>query len=138
MQKRSRGVPKELASFGEKQFHDTGAAAVEILRVKASTIRKHFKSLKGTSFLVAVVNLDRVRIYMFNLAGVMLGAENLDEAQYSQIRKTSRLLSKFEKPIPPTEEELRMEATEELRSALSRAIRWKSGEIIRKERRFSP
>jgi hypothetical protein len=115
--------PKELASFGEKQFHETGAAAVEILRVKASTIRKHFKSLKGTAFLVAVVSLDRVRIYMFNQAGIMLGAENLEETQYFRVRKTSRLLSKFEKPIPPTEEELRMEATEELRSALSRAIR---------------
>jgi len=136
MQKRSRGVPKELASFGEKQFHDTGAAAVEILRVKASTIRKHFKSLKGTAFLVAVVSLDRVRIYMFNQAGVMLGAENLDETQYFRIRKTSRLLSKFEKPTPPTEEELRMEATEELRSALSRAIRRVSRVLAQSEPDF--
>ena len=136
MQKRSRGVPKELAFFGEKQFHDTGAAAVEILRVKASTIRKHFKSLKGTAFLVAVVNLDRVRIYMFNQAGVMLGAENLEEPQYFRIRKTSRLLSKFEKPIPPTEEELRMEATEDLRSALSRAIRKVSRSLAQSEPDF--
>ncbi|MGY5854479.1 MAG: hypothetical protein RTU92_13000 [Candidatus Thorarchaeota archaeon] len=123
MSRTSRQLPKELAAFGERQFDETGATAVEILRVKAVTIRKHFKKLQGTTYLVAVISLDRIRVYFFNAAGVLSIAENIEVAKYEKIRKTSRLLRKFEKPIPPTPEELRMEATEDLRTRLSKAIR---------------
>ncbi|MGY5874425.1 MAG: hypothetical protein RTU30_01655 [Candidatus Thorarchaeota archaeon] len=123
MSRSPRQLPKELAVFGEKQFEETGAAAVEILRMKASTIRKHFKKLQGTTYLVAVISLDRVRVYFFNAAGVMSIAENIEVAKYEKIRKTSRLLRKFEKYTPPTPEELRMEATEDLRIRLNKAMR---------------
>ncbi|TFG07369.1 hypothetical protein EU538_08915 [Candidatus Thorarchaeota archaeon] len=118
-----RGVPGEIAAFGERQFRETGAVAVEVLRVKASTMRKHFRRLQGITYLVAVINLDRIRVYFFNREGVMLVGENVEESTYRKIRGKSRLLAKFEKPREPTEEELRMEATEELRNALSRAIK---------------
>ncbi len=118
-----RGVPKEIAAFGERQFRETGAVAVEVLRVKASTVRKHFRRLQGITYLVAVVNLDRIRVYFFNREGVMLVGENVETSKYKKIREKSRLLAKFEKPQEPTKEELRMEATEELRNSLSRAIK---------------
>ncbi|TFF94378.1 hypothetical protein EU546_04965, partial [Candidatus Thorarchaeota archaeon] len=118
-----RGIPKELAAFGERQFKETGAIAVEVLRVKASTMRKYFRRLQGITYLVAVINLDRIRVYFFNREGLMLVGENVESAQYEKIREKSRLLVKFEKPREPTEEELRMEATEELRTSLARAIK---------------
>lgn len=129
MSKSMRHVPKEIVIFGEKQFKETGASAVEILRVKASTIRKHFKQLKGIAFLVAVVTLDRVRVYFFDVQGTMLFAENIEHDKYIKVRKTSRLLGKFEKPTPPTPEEIRMGITEELRTELSRAMRRISREM---------
>ena len=132
----SRDVPKEIGAFGEKQFAEAGAVAVEVLRVKESTLRKYFKQLRGIMFLVSVVNQDRVRIYFFNAAGVMLGAENLEHSAYDPIRKAARLLAKFERPKEPTAEELRMEATEEFRSALSRAIRKVARALARPDPKF--
>ncbi len=129
MSRSMRHVPKEIALFGEKQFKETGASSVEILRVKASTIRKYFKQLKGIAFLVAVVTLDRVRVYFFDARGMMLFAENIDYNKYMKVRKISRLLGKFEKPLPPTPEEIRMELTEELRIELSRAMKRVSREL---------
>ncbi|TFF96167.1 hypothetical protein EU546_01905 [Candidatus Thorarchaeota archaeon] len=123
MPRSARGVPKEIAAFGERQFNETGAAAVEVLRVKASTIRKYFRQLKGVTFLVAVKSLDRVRVYFFTNAGVMALGENLDHSDYEKVRKTSRLLAKFEKPRELTPEEKRIEATEELRSEFGKALR---------------
>ncbi|MHA1768258.1 MAG: hypothetical protein ACTSV3_00195 [Candidatus Thorarchaeota archaeon] len=123
MSRSARGVPKEIALFGERQFKETGASAVEVLRVKASTIRKHFRELRGVNYIVAVISLDRIRVYFFTQAGLMVGAENLDLTTYSKVRKTSRLLAKYEKPRELTPEEKRIEATEEMRTALSGAIR---------------
>ncbi|MHA2359831.1 MAG: hypothetical protein ACXAB5_06135 [Candidatus Thorarchaeota archaeon] len=85
----AREVPKEIAAFGEKQFKETGAAAVEVLRVKAAVMRKHFSKLKGITFVVAVVSLDRVRIYFFNAAGVMLVGENVEPSMYTKVRRAS-------------------------------------------------
>ena len=136
MSRQAKELLKEIASFGEKQFHETGAAAVEVLRVKASTIRKHFRKLKGIAYLVSVISLDRVRIYFFNTTGILLLAENIDPILYSKIRKTSRLIIKYEKPRPPTEEELRIEATEELRTEFSKAIRRVSRMLGQKEPTF--
>jgi hypothetical protein len=138
LSKVSRGLPKEIAAFGEKQFQDTGAALVEILRVKAITIRKHFKKLQGATFLVSVVSMDRVRVYFFDRAGTMMIAENLEPENYSRVRKQSRLVAKFAKPRPPTPEELRMEATEELRQALSKALRRVSRTLAVSEPEFPP
>jgi hypothetical protein len=138
MAKSSRGVPKEIAAFGEKQFIDTGAALVEILRVKASTIRKYYKQLQGVAFLVSVVSLDRVRVYFFSRAGTLVIAENIEPEEYEPIRKKSKLVAKFVKPRPPTPEELRMEATEELRQALSRALRRVSRTLAVGEPDFPP
>ncbi|MFW9907858.1 MAG: hypothetical protein ACFFEF_04725 [Candidatus Thorarchaeota archaeon] len=123
MSRSSREIPRGLADFGERQFRETGAQAVEVLRVKASTIRKEWANLRGISFLVSVIESDRVRVYFFNEAGVMLIAENIEHKRYSKIRTTSKLLRKFEKPRPPTELELRMEATEEVRNALSKSMK---------------
>ncbi|MHA2025528.1 MAG: hypothetical protein ACW98U_06460 [Candidatus Thorarchaeota archaeon] len=123
MARSSREVPKEIAAFGERQFKDTGAAAVEVLRVKAAVMRKHFKKLKGITFLVAVVSLDRVRVYFFNVLGVMLVGENVEPSIYSKIRRASKLIAKFEKPKELTPEELRIEATQELRDSLAKSIR---------------
>ena len=116
-------VPKEIAAFGERQFKETGAAAVEVLRVKAAVMRKHFKKLKGITFLVAVVSLDRVRVYFFNAAGIMLVGENVVPSIYSKIRRASKLIAKFEKPKELTPEELRIEATQDLRDSLAKSIR---------------
>jgi hypothetical protein len=116
-------VPKELGLFGQRQFRETGAAAVEVLRVKAATMRKHFSKLKGITFLVAVISRDRVRVYFFNSAGVMLIGENIEVEKYGQVRKTSKLVAKFEKPRPLTKEEMRIEATEELRQDLSKTLK---------------
>ncbi len=121
--KSSRAIPKAIAAFGEKQFKETGAAAVEVLRVKAVVMRKHFRQLKGIVFLVAVISLDRVRVYFFNSAGVMVIGENLEISIYSKVRKSSKLIAKFEKPKVLTPEELRIEATQELRDNLGKAIR---------------
>ncbi|MHA1906146.1 MAG: hypothetical protein ACW98Y_02540 [Candidatus Thorarchaeota archaeon] len=123
MARTSRELPKELAEFGQRQFNDSGAQAVEVLRVKAAVIRKYWAKLRGIAYLVAVVNLDRVRVYFFSSAGAMLVGENVDHDIYKKIRSKSKLVKKYEKPTPPTELELRMEATEELRSHLSKAIR---------------
>ncbi|MFW9788567.1 MAG: hypothetical protein ACFFE2_08280 [Candidatus Thorarchaeota archaeon] len=123
MPKSARAVPKEIATFGEKQFKETGAAMVEVLRVKAAVMRKHFKQLKGITFLVAVIARDRVRIYFFNAAGVMLVGENVELTLYAKIRSSSKLIAKFEKPRELTPEEQRIEATQELRDSLARTIR---------------
>ncbi len=131
-----REVPKEIAAFGERQFLEAGALSVDVLRVKESALRKYFKQLRGIMFLVAVVNQDRVRLYFFSVAGVMLGAENVENSTYDMIRNAARLLAKFEKPREPTVEELRMEATEEFRSALSRAMRKIARALGRPEPKF--
>ncbi len=123
MSAKAREVPKQVAAFGEREFNETDAESVDILRVKASTIRKHFHALKGVSFLVAVTTADRVRVYLLSEMGVMLGGENVTHEVYTKIRLTSRLIAKYEHPREPTEEELRMEATEDLRLQLSRAIK---------------
>jgi len=136
MGKTARQVPRALAEFGERQFRETGALAVEVLRVKASTIRKHFRRLAGIAFLVAVINRDRVRVYFFDAAARMLLGENLEADVYAKIRKTSRLITKFEKPREPTEEELRMEATEEIRSLLARSIKRVARILARSEPEF--
>ncbi|MFW9799567.1 MAG: hypothetical protein ACFFD9_03975 [Candidatus Thorarchaeota archaeon] len=136
MTRKARGVPKEIASFGERQFQETGASTVDVLRVKAATIRKHFSKLRGITYLVGVVNVDYVRVYFFDSIGVMLVGENVEHAQYEKIKKSSRLLAKYEKVKPPTEEELRIEATEELRQDLAREIRKVVRVLGRKEPEF--
>ena len=123
MPRSAREVPKEVAAFGERQFKETGAAAVDVLRVKAAVMRKHFRQLKGITYLVAVVARDRVRIYFFNAAGVMLSGENVDTSMYQKVRSSSKLIAKFEKPRELTPEEQRIEATQELRDSLTKEIR---------------
>jgi len=118
-----REVPKDVAAFGERQFRETGAFAVEVLRVKASVMRKHFKQLKGITFLVSVIARDRVRIYFFNSAGIMLVGENVELTTYQKIRASSKLIAKYEKPKELTPEEQRIEATQALRDSLVKAIR---------------
>ncbi|TFG27606.1 hypothetical protein EU528_12610 [Candidatus Thorarchaeota archaeon] len=136
MSKSAREIPKVIAAFGEKQFKETGAAAVEVLRVKAAVMRKHFRQLKGIVFLVAVISLDRVRVYFFNAAGVMVIGENLDTSIYSTIRRSSKLIAKFEKPKVLTQEELRIEATQDLRDSLGKAIRRVTRFLAAKEPSF--
>ena len=136
MSRSAREIPKAIAAFGEKQFKETGAAAVEVLRVKAVTMRKHFRQLKGITFLVAVISLDRIRVYFFNAAGVMLSGENLDASTYSKVRKSSKLIAKFEKPKVLTQEELRIEATQELRDSFGKAIRRVTRFLAAKEPSF--
>ena len=136
MSKVSREIPKAIAAFGEKQFIETGAIAVEVLRVKASVMRKHFRQLKGILYLVAVISSDRVRVYFFNASGIMVIGENLDQSTYTRIRKSSKLVAKFEKPVPLTPEELRIEATQELRDALGKALHKVSRFIALKEPSF--
>ncbi|MFW9926190.1 MAG: hypothetical protein ACFFDM_05415, partial [Candidatus Thorarchaeota archaeon] len=123
MSRSAREIPKEVAAFGERQFRETGAAVVEVLRVKAAVMRKHFSKLKGITFLVAVVSLDRVRVYFFNAAGIMLIGENIEPSMYGKVRRASKLIAKFEKPRELTPEELRIEATQELRDSLTKSIR---------------
>ncbi len=132
----ARQIPKALADFGENQFQETGPDAVEVLRVKAATIRKYWSRLQGISYLVAVISSDRVRVYFFNSSAVMLVGENIDHAQYLKVRGKSKLIKKYERPRPPTELELRMEATEELRSTLSKALRRVSRFLGEKEPEF--
>ncbi|MFW9844268.1 MAG: hypothetical protein ACFFEV_06820 [Candidatus Thorarchaeota archaeon] len=136
MSRSAREIPKAIAAFGEKQFKETGATAVEVLRVKAAVMRKHFRQLKGIVFLVAVISLDRTRVYFFNAAGVMMSGENLDESIYSKVRKSSKLIAKFEKPKVLTEEELRIEATQELRDNFGKAIRRVTRYLAGKEPTF--
>jgi hypothetical protein len=131
-----RVVPKAIASFGEKQFKETGASLVEVLRVKEAVLRKHFRQLKGILFLVAVVSRDRVRVYFFNAAGIMVIGENLELGQYDDIRRSSKIVAKFEKPRPLTPEELRIEATQALRDELGKAIRRVSRALTLKEPAF--
>ena len=136
MSRSAREIPKAIAAFGEKQFKETGAAAVEVLRVKAVVMRKHFRQLKGIVFLVAVISLDRIRVYFFNAAGVMMSGENLDASIYTKVRKSSKLIAKFEKPKVLTQEELRIEATQELRDNLGKAIRRATRFLAAKEPSF--
>jgi hypothetical protein len=119
----AREIPKMLADFGERQFSETGADAVEVLRVKAATIRKYWSRLQGIEYLVAVLSSDRVRVYFFNSGAIMLVGENVEFSQYDRIRSKSKLIKKYERPRPPTELELRMEATEDLRNSLTKALR---------------
>ncbi|MFX1560401.1 MAG: hypothetical protein ACFFBL_07420 [Promethearchaeota archaeon] len=123
MPRSAREVPKEIAAFGERQFKETGAPAVEVLRVKASFMRKHFRQLRGITFIVAVITRFRVRVYFFNSAGVMLSGENVEVSIYEKVRSSSKLITKFEKPRELTPEEQRIEATQELRDSLAKAIR---------------
>ena len=58
MSRSSRTIPKEIAAFGERQFMETGAERVEVLRVKTSTIRKMFKKLSGITYIVTVISLN--------------------------------------------------------------------------------
>ncbi|MGY5878621.1 MAG: hypothetical protein RTV31_00165 [Candidatus Thorarchaeota archaeon] len=136
MSRSAREIPKVIAAFGEKQFKETGAAAVEVLRVKAAVMRKHFRQLKGIVFLVAVISLDRTRVYFFNAAGVMISGENLDASIYAKVRKSSKLIAKFEKPKILTQEELRIEATQELRDNFGKAIRRVTRFLAAKEPSF--
>ncbi|MHA1939694.1 MAG: hypothetical protein ACW97O_15925, partial [Candidatus Thorarchaeota archaeon] len=136
MSRSARDVPKEIALFGQRQFRETGASAVEVLRVKASTMRKHFSKLKGITFLVAVISRDRVRVYFFNSTGNLLIGANTDFEKYEKVRKTSKLVAKFEKPRPLTKEELRIEATEELRQDLSKTLKRVVRFLGRKEPEF--
>jgi len=131
-----RDIPKTVAAFGEKQFNETGAQVVEVLRVKAAVMRKHFRQLKGILFLVAVVSLDRIRVYFFNASGVLVIGENLEQSMYDKIRKSSKIVAKFEKPKQLTPEELRIEATQELRDSLGKAIRKVSRFLALKEPTF--
>jgi len=119
----AREVPKEIAAFGERQFKETGVPTVEVLRVKASFIRKHFRELRGITFIVAVITRFRVRVYFFNAAGVMLSGENVEVSMYEKVRASSKLIVKFEKPKELSPEEQRIEATQELRDSLTKAIR---------------
>ncbi|MFW9919631.1 MAG: hypothetical protein ACFFED_08530 [Candidatus Thorarchaeota archaeon] len=132
----TRQIPKALADFGEKQFEETGPDSVEVLRVKASTIRKYWSRLQGIAYLVAVISSDRVRVYFFNANAVMLVGENIDHDQYIKVRGKSKLIRKYERPKPPTELELRMEATEEVRSALAKALKRVSRFLGEKEPDF--
>jgi hypothetical protein len=136
LSKISREIPKAIASFGEKQFKETGASLVEVLRVKEVVLRKHFQQLKGILYLVAVVSHDRVRVYFFNAAGIMVIGENLEPTIYDEVRKSSRLVAKYEKPRPLTPEELRIEATQDMRDALGKAIRRVSRMLALKEPEF--
>jgi hypothetical protein len=121
--KSARDVPKEIAAFGERQFKETGASAVEVLRVKTAVMRKYFRQLRGIAFLVAVIALDRIRIYFFSSTGAMLIGENVDPTIYQKVRMSSKLIAKYEKPRELTLEEQRIEATQELRDSLAKAIR---------------
>ena len=123
MPRSAREVPKEIAAFGARQFKETGAGAVEVLRVKAAVMRKHFRQLRGITFLVAVIERERVRIYFFNSAGVMLVGENVEPSMYQKVRASSKLVAKYEKPRELTLEEQRIEATQKLRDSLAKAIR---------------
>lgn len=123
MPRSAREVPKEIAAFGERQFKETGVPVVEVLRVKVSFIRKHYRQLRGTTFIVAVITRLRVRVYFFNSAGVMLSGENVEVPIYEKIRASSKLIVKYEKPKELTPEEQRIEATQELRDSLTKAIR---------------
>lgn len=123
MSRSTREIPKMLADFGERQFSETGADGVEVLRVKAATIRKYWSRLQGIEYLVAILSPDRVRVYFFNSSAIMLVGENIEFSQYDRIRSKSKLIKKYERPRPPTELELRMEATEDLRNSLTRALR---------------
>ena len=123
MPRSAREVPKEIAAFGERQFKETGVPAVEVLRVKASFMRKHFRQLRGVTFIVGVITRFRVRVYFFNSAGVMLSGENVEVSMYEKVRASSKLIIKFEKPKELTPEEQRIEATQELRDSLNKAIR---------------
>ncbi len=136
MSKVPRDIPKIVAAFGEKQFTETGAQAVEVLRVKAAVMRKHFRQLKGILFLVAVISLDRIRVYFFNAAGILVIGENVEQGMYSKIRRSSKIVAKFEKPKQLTPEELRIEATQELRDSLGKAIRKVSRFLAIKEPTF--
>jgi len=136
MARSSREIPKEIAAFGERQFKETGAAAVEVLRVKAAALRKHFKKLQGIRFLVAVISLDRIRVYFFNATGTMLTGENVDSKIYGKIRRDSKLIAKFEKPRELTPEELRIEATQDLRDSLAKSIRRLSRNLAIREPPF--
>ncbi len=120
---KNREIPRQIATFGEQQYRETDALAVEVLRVKAAAIRRYLRELGPTSYLVAVISLDRVRLYYLTETGVMLGADNIDHESYKRVREVGRLLVKFERPREPTPEELRMNATEELRNLLSKSIR---------------
>ncbi len=123
MTAKRRDIPQQLAAFGERQYHETDALAVEVLRVKMAALRKYLREIGPTSYLVAVISSDRVRIYYFAESGVMLGADNIDHVTYERVRAIGRLMVKFERPREPTPEELRLNATEELRNLLSRSIR---------------
>ena len=136
MSKITRDIPKTVAAFGEKQFTETGAQSVEVLRVKAAVMRKHFRQLRGITFLVAVISLDRIRVYFFNATGVMVIGENLEQNMYDKIRRSSKIVAKFEKPKQLTPEELRIEATQELRDSLGKAIRKVSRFLALKEPEF--
>jgi len=136
LSKISREVPKAIANFGEKQFQETGASVVEVLRVKESVLRKHFRQLKGILYLVAVVSKDRVRVYFFNASGIMVIGENIESSLYDNLRKSSKLIAKFEKPKQLTPEEFRIEATQDLRDAFGKAIRRISRNLARKEPEF--
>ncbi len=129
-------MPKTIASFGEKQFKETGASFVEVLRVKEVVLRKHFRELKGILYLVAVVSRDRVRVYFFNASGVMIIGENIEPTIYDNLRKSSKIVAKFEKPRQLTPEELRIEATQDLRDTFGKAIRRVSRNLALKEPEF--
>lgn len=136
LSKISREVPKVIASFGEKQFKETGASVVEVLRVKESVLRKHFRELRGILYLVAVISRNRVRVYFFNASGVMVIGENIESSLYANLRTSSKLVAKFEKPRQLTPEELRIEATQDLRDAFGKAIRRVSRHLALKEPEF--
>ncbi|MEM4735920.1 MAG: hypothetical protein QXS20_09425 [Candidatus Thorarchaeota archaeon] len=118
-----RTVPRQIAEFGERNFRESDCDSVQVLRLKAVTIRKHFRNLKGVLYLVAVISTDRVRIYPFAENGLLLGGENLTHDEYHGIRRQSQLIVTYERPRPPTQEEVRMQVTQEMQQTMARSVR---------------
>ena len=118
-----RQVLLTLREFVDREFKSKGPESVELLKIKNSTLIKHFKKLKGVTYIVAETFKDYVRIYFFLPQGILLGADNFEHEKYQKARKEARLLYRQAKPKEPTEADLYIEATEHVYKQYNKMVK---------------
>ncbi len=118
-----RQVLLALKEFANKEFASKGPESVEVLRIKSSTLIKHFKKLRGVTYIIAETYKDYVRIYFFLPQGILLGADNFEHEKYQKARKEARLIYRLAKPEEPTEADLYLQATEQVFKRFTKTLK---------------
>jgi len=98
---RQKKVLKELIHFGRREYREKKPIQIQIMQTKGTTflIRGILPSLiiKEHQFIQYVVlaeYIDLYRLYLFDIKGTLLGAENVEKKSinYDKLIKSSKVL----------------------------------------------